>query len=124
LPRLTGISTEYVVYANDDLFITNTQKINLLDFASPLTGPVLRLQNDLRVEGSDAAGSDPEGEWKGMIYSNHLLNERFGKRQRPYLAHVLKSVSIPIMQESAVSLPFSSQFYSCSSCFFFRLARH
>lgn len=99
--HLDGIN-EYAVYMNDDLFITNNP-INLLDFASPLTGPVIRVQRDLPVTGSNTSGADPAGEWRGMIYSNYLLNERFGRRDRPYLAHILKTMSMPVFQESEVS---------------------
>lgn len=59
---------------NDDVFLF--QKLSASDIGSPLTGPVFRIQNDLKVEGA-AGGSvgDREGEWPSLRYSNYLLGE-------------------------------------------------
>ncbi|TNY17178.1 hypothetical protein DMC30DRAFT_357508 [Rhodotorula diobovata] len=93
-------TAQVAVYLNDDFFLH--RPFALADMASPLSGPVLRLQRDLLVRGvpPDDTHDDPEGEWRGLGYSAFLLDERFGKRARPYLVHVAKTVSLPVLREA------------------------
>ena len=61
------------------------------------------MQNNLRVLSSPKGTSraDPDGEWPSLEYANWLLDQRFGARPRPYLAHFVKSYSAPLLQEVA-----------------------
>lgn len=47
------------------------------DLATPLFGPVLRLQKDLPVMGKERGSSrnEPGSEWPGLEYSNWLLGK-------------------------------------------------
>lgn len=55
----------------------------------------------------------PSGEWRPLKYSNYLLSERFGRRKRPYMVHVAKSISPSILRE--VATIWSSEFAETSS---------
>ncbi|SCZ92054.1 BZ3500_MvSof-1268-A1-R1_Chr5-3g08306 [Microbotryum saponariae] len=83
----------------DDFF--TMRPMTLSDIESPLTGPVIRLQRDLIVESSppDHLKGDAEGEWRGLGFTNWLLDQRFGARPRPYLLHVAKAISVPMLRE-------------------------
>jgi hypothetical protein len=61
------------------------------------------MQNNVRVSSSPKGTSkaDPDGEWPSLGYANWLLDQRFGVRTRPYLAHFVKTYSAPLMQEVA-----------------------
>lgn len=71
------------------------------DFYSPLTGPIFRFQRDLMVTGKAPTDTldDGDGEWRGLSFANHLLDRRFGTRQRPYLVHQAKAGSGPLFRE-------------------------
>ncbi|GAA5866218.1 hypothetical protein JCM3774_004122 [Rhodotorula dairenensis] len=88
------------LYLNDDFFLT--RELAITDVASPIYGPVLRLQRDLLVSGvaPENTHDSPDGEWKGLGYSAWLLDERFGARSRPYLLHIAKVIPVPIMKEA------------------------
>lgn len=90
-----------IIYFNDDFFLA--RNLTRSDFSSPLFGSVFRLQNHVRVSSSTKGTSkaDPDGEWPSLTYANWLLDERFGKRMRPYLAHFVKTYSAPLLQEVA-----------------------
>ncbi|KAJ7047910.1 hypothetical protein C8F04DRAFT_1060505 [Mycena alexandri] len=92
-----------VFYLNDDCFIL--KPLSEADFETPLYGPVFRIQFNLGVKGkspgSSMMGVDKEGEWPGLQYTNWLLDERFGRRERRYLHHVAKVLPVPIMREAA-----------------------
>lgn len=96
------------------------QNMSMSDFASPLTGPVFRMQHELRVKGvePEEEKSDADGEWRGLQYAAHLIGEhrfsffrrdltvadtRFGSRikGRPYIVHVAKTHSTALLQEAA-----------------------
>ena len=82
-------------------FLTHT--LHHSDFTSPFFGSVFRMQNHVMVS-SIAKGTsraDPDGEWPSLMYANWLLDQRFGQRVRPYLAHFVKTYSAPILQEVA-----------------------
>ncbi|KAF8211706.1 hypothetical protein K438DRAFT_1807754 [Mycena galopus ATCC 62051] len=91
-----------ILYLNDDCFLLK----NLLgaDFATPIYGPVFRIQFDLDVK-SQAPGTpvkgDKEGEWPGLSFTNWLLDQRFGLRRRRYLHHVAKALPTALMREAA-----------------------
>ncbi|GAA6043535.1 hypothetical protein JCM8097_001208 [Rhodosporidiobolus ruineniae] len=89
------------VALNDDFFLL--RPLSISDFVSPLTGPVFRMYRNFLVEGmpSHEAPDDREGEWVGLKNTNWLLSKRFGRRSRPYLAHVAKSLSMPVLREAA-----------------------
>ena len=103
-------------------FSNSLQPLSVADFESPLTGPVFRMQRDLLVSGVDPANdrTDPDSEWKSLGTAGHLLSalsfsafarylnikppfsradRRFGARRRPYLVHVAKAVSMPMLKE-------------------------
>ncbi|GAA5942317.1 uncharacterized protein JCM15063_002968 [Sporobolomyces koalae] len=99
--QLANLDTDSksAVYLNDDFFLN--KPLSVSDIESPLTGPVFRMQRDLLVAGVDSTNqdTDPESEWKGLGFAGHLLDRRFGTRKRPYLVHVAKSVSLPLLKE-------------------------
>ncbi|KAJ7638322.1 hypothetical protein FB45DRAFT_399046 [Roridomyces roridus] len=92
-----------LLYLNDDCFLLKA--LSAADFESPLFGPVFRIQFDLKVRStppdSVRMGVDREGEWPGLEHTNWLLDQRFGKRERRYLHHVAKVMSVPLMREVA-----------------------
>ncbi|KAJ6530414.1 hypothetical protein DFH09DRAFT_1166275 [Mycena vulgaris] len=102
LPNIPELAPT-LFYLNDDCFLL--KPLSAADFETPLYGPVFRIQFDLgvksRAPGSVSMGIDKEGEWPGLEYTNWLLDQRFGKRQRRYLHHVAKVLPVPIMREAA-----------------------
>ncbi|GAA5831300.1 hypothetical protein JCM3766R1_003003 [Sporobolomyces carnicolor] len=106
LPNLE-LDSETAIYLNDDFFLN--EPLSVSDFESPLTGPVFRMQRDLLVGGVDprVEKSDPEGEWTSLGTAAYMLDGRFGRRKRPYLVHVAKTVSGPMLKE--VQRVFSDQ---------------
>jgi hypothetical protein len=61
------------------------------------------MQNHVRISSSPKGTSraDPDGEWPSLEYANWLLDQRFGARKRPYMAHFVKTYSTPLLQEVA-----------------------
>jgi hypothetical protein len=59
------------------------------------------MQRDLLVGGvaPSVSQTDPDSEWKSLGTAAFLLDQRFGRRARPYLVHVAKAVSIPMLRE-------------------------
>ncbi|GAA6007653.1 hypothetical protein JCM11491_003913 [Sporobolomyces phaffii] len=94
-------TTPEVLYLNDDCFLS--RNLSLLDIASPLTGPVFRMYRHFVVESAEPgqAKEDVEGEWHSLRTSNWLLDRRFGTRNRPYLFHVAKTLSFPMLREAS-----------------------
>ncbi|GAA5857101.1 hypothetical protein JCM8547_007959 [Rhodosporidiobolus lusitaniae] len=93
--------SEFLLYLNDDSFLFSNGSMTASDIGAPLLGPVLRIQTDLTVDGvapSDFAGSK-DGEWSSLRHANYLLDRRFGKRSRGYLAHIPKALSTPLLRE-------------------------
>lgn len=39
-------------------------------------------------------------EWKGLGLAAHALDQRFGKRERPYVAHIAKTFPTPVVREA------------------------
>ncbi|KIO29921.1 hypothetical protein M407DRAFT_161282 [Tulasnella calospora MUT 4182] len=92
LNQVEGVS-DYFVYMNDDVFFNGN--LSTHDFYTKEHGPVFRMQSDLLVGGDGVAG----GEWIALKRSNQLLDGRFGKRSRPYLAHLAKTLGMPFLHE-------------------------
>lgn len=84
------------IYSNDDFFMDDA---TTSDFASPLFGPVMRLDYNLVVKGTHSPDSTP-GEWSSLWHTNWLLDQRFGQRSRPYVQHVHKSFSKSLLLET------------------------
>ncbi|KAK4703042.1 hypothetical protein P7C70_g3182, partial [Phenoliferia sp. Uapishka_3] len=99
IPNMEDVE-DTLLNLNDDFFIM--RKLSVSDVSSPITGPVFRVQKDLAVNGvaPEYSKEDPDGEWRGLGYTNWLMDQRFGKRSRPYIVHEGKSVSIPILREA------------------------
>jgi hypothetical protein len=53
----------------------------------------------LLVEADEWPRDTPSGEWQPLKYSNYLLSSRFGKRSRPYMVHVAKTISPTLLRE-------------------------
>ncbi|MBW0485132.1 hypothetical protein O181_024847 [Austropuccinia psidii MF-1] len=103
-----------VLYLNDDCFFFN--KFSEGDFATELYGPVFRLQFDLKVKddvGNYSGTQEALGEWPSLGYSNWLLSKRFGQRERRYLLHLPKVLSVQIMKE--VSLVWKDEIFTTAS---------
>ncbi|KAG9032353.1 hypothetical protein FRB95_001535 [Tulasnella sp. JGI-2019a] len=94
LTSLSGIS-DHFIYMNDDVFFNRPLK--LYDFYRPYVGPIFRMQSDLLV----TPQRPRDGEWASLIYTNELLDRRFGTRSRPYLTHTAKALSKPMLEEIA-----------------------
>lgn len=94
------------LYMNDDAFF-GAPSLSLSDLASPLFGPVIRLQSDLFVEGTPETmpGDDVEGEWPSLRRTAWLLDRRFGKRKRVYTEHTSKVFSRSLLREMELTWP-------------------
>lgn len=88
---------ETFIYGNDDMFYGSPSTV--YDFATPLYGPVLRLDNSLQVRGKKFPTSSDTGEWTTLGRSAWLLDERFGKRSRPYTVHEPKTFNTKLLRE-------------------------
>lgn len=64
-------------------------------------GVVLRFSPKLLVEAAERPNHDASGEWGPLRYSNWLLDQRFGQRNRPYLAHIPKVMSRMLFTEAS-----------------------
>ncbi|KAG0268639.1 hypothetical protein DFQ27_006141 [Actinomortierella ambigua] len=97
--NIPGLSPNFI-YSNDDYFIS--QHLNTADFWTPLYGYVLHMEVSLRVPPRlfDPSG-DPLniGEWPSLQFSNVLLSERFGARDRAYIAHIIHLFNKNILDE-------------------------
>ncbi|KIY69262.1 hypothetical protein CYLTODRAFT_349864 [Cylindrobasidium torrendii FP15055 ss-10] len=104
LPNLDpDIVTDNIVSLNDDQFLTLPMAPST--FHTLLYGPVLRF--DTFKVGADPSGrADGNGEWRGLGWSAHLLNLRFGDRKRQYVAHNARSFSRPLLHEAGLAFPF------------------
>ncbi|EPQ30698.1 uncharacterized protein PFL1_01599 [Pseudozyma flocculosa PF-1] len=89
--------SEHFIYSNDDFFFFDD--VTTGDFYTPLYGAVFRIDPHIKVAGK----SDPsfsQGEWSSLEHTNWILDQRFGKRQRPYIVHLHRSFSLPLLIES------------------------
>jgi hypothetical protein len=69
-----------------------TSKTSTCSTCSPAFGVVLRFSPNLLVEAAEWPHQGASGEWGPLEYTNWLLNQRFGRRRRPYLAHIPKAM--------------------------------
>lgn len=103
-------AADTIVSLNDDFFILqvrpslaipeseltkcSSQDLFVCDVSSPLTGPVFRMQRDLLVSGVAPKDirADPDGEWRGLGYTNWLLSSSLfsleGRQLTPLRAYI------------------------------------
>ncbi|KAK7061226.1 hypothetical protein R3P38DRAFT_2828276 [Favolaschia claudopus] len=102
LANIEGLAPT-IFYFNDDCFLM--KQLSAADLNTPLYGPVFRIQLDLKVRskprGIVSTGIDKEGEWPGLEFTNWLLDQRFGLRERRYLHHVAKALPTALLREAA-----------------------
>ena len=67
----------------------------------PAFGVVLRFSPELLVKAAEWPNRNAGGEWGPLEYSNWLLDQRFGQRSRPYLAHIPKVMSRVLFTEAS-----------------------
>ncbi|KAG7450868.1 uncharacterized protein BT62DRAFT_1001714 [Guyanagaster necrorhizus] len=101
LGDLCGVSENFI-YMNDDYFFHGD--VETEDFYTHFYGLVLRFEYWLVVPPQNPSKKPPEGEWRPLEYSSHLLSKRFGNRSRPYIVHAQKAISMPIMNEMAAGM--------------------
>lgn len=93
---MSGLGDTFV-HANDDMSfgpgLTSTS------FSSPLFGPVIRIDPNLLVYGAQVPGPKSAGEWPSLEHSAWLLDQRFGKRGRPYVLHVPRVYKTALLRE-------------------------
>lgn len=94
---------ETFIYSNDDMFYG--AKSTAYDFATPLYGPVLRLDNHLLVRGRKDSSPNDSGEWPTLRRSAWLLDQRFGGRARPYTVHEPKTFNAKLLREMRMMWP-------------------
>ncbi|KAJ7121351.1 hypothetical protein C8R43DRAFT_1151246 [Mycena crocata] len=95
------IVSDNIIYLNDDQFFVLPLPPSA--FHSVLYGPVLKLVPGFMVQ-ADTSGEAPgEGEWRSLGWSAHILNKRFGTRGRAYIGHNARSLSLPLMHETALT---------------------
>jgi hypothetical protein len=93
--------------AATDFYSSRTYKITEAPHCSrcsrrlPAFGVVLRFSPQLLVEAVEWPNRSASGEWGPLEYSNWLLNQRFGRRNRPYLAHIPKVMSRALFAEAS-----------------------
>ncbi|KAJ8297020.1 3-O-alpha-D-mannopyranosyl-alpha-D-mannopyranose xylosylphosphotransferase [Rhodotorula toruloides] len=100
MSNLANLS-EFWLYLNDDAFLFSDSHLTAGDVGAPLVGPVFRIQADMLVNALPPSASikDDEGEWASLQRANWLLDQRFGRRRRGYLAHIPKALSAPLLRE-------------------------
>ncbi|KZO92450.1 hypothetical protein CALVIDRAFT_567323 [Calocera viscosa TUFC12733] len=102
LGQVEGLADNFV-YLNDDYFLL--LPLSASSFFTRAYGLVFRFQSDLLVRGSSTSRASSTGEWAALEWSNNMLNQRFGERQRPYVIHVAKGMSLPLVEELQLSFP-------------------
>ncbi|KAK0496003.1 hypothetical protein EDD18DRAFT_1390447 [Armillaria luteobubalina] len=101
LGSLCGVSENFI-YMNDDFFFNGD--VETEDFYTPFFGPVVRFDYGVVVDPHNPSGADPDGEWRPLDYSSHLLSKRFGIRPRLYIVHAQKLINTPIMHEMSTGM--------------------
>ncbi|KAF9978492.1 Xanthine phosphoribosyltransferase 1 [Actinomortierella ambigua] len=99
MDNISGLSPNFL-YLNDDIFLG--RRLNTADFWTPLYGYVLHMEASLRVP--PRLREVPEspfdiGEWHSLQFTNVLLSERFGARDRAYVAHIVHLFNKDILDE-------------------------
>ncbi|KAK0192662.1 hypothetical protein F5146DRAFT_1191389, partial [Armillaria mellea] len=101
LGSLCGVAENFI-YMNDDFFFNGD--VETEDFYTPYFGPVLRFDYGVVVDPHNPSRADPDGEWRPLDYSSHLLSKRFGSRPRLYNVHAQKLINTPIMHEMSTGM--------------------
>ncbi|KIJ52435.1 hypothetical protein M422DRAFT_64923 [Sphaerobolus stellatus SS14] len=89
--------SENFIYMNDDFFML--ADLATSDFYTSAYGVVLRMQSDLLVKSVQYPRGAATGEWPPLEFTNYCISSRFGSRQRPYIAHTAKSLSLSLLKE-------------------------
>ena len=101
--NIDDVESDTIVYHNDDFFTLNKNSIS--DYYSPIHGPVLKsLSYSMYIPQENPLGSR-NGEGVAISRSSWILGKRFGMRERPYIEHHARSLSFPLLHESAVMFP-------------------
>ncbi|KAJ7091977.1 hypothetical protein B0H15DRAFT_948172 [Mycena belliarum] len=101
LPHMNpDVVSENIIYLNDDQFFVLPLPPSA--FHSALYGPVIRLYASFMVQADVSGDADGGGEWRSLGWSAHILNQRFGIRGRAYIGHNARSLSLPLMHETAL----------------------
>ncbi|KAF8191952.1 hypothetical protein K438DRAFT_1935213 [Mycena galopus ATCC 62051] len=105
IPNLNpDLVSENIITLNDDNFMLRDLPPSA--YHSTLYGPVLLFQTDQYIV-SDATGHlEGLGESRSLGWSNHLLDQRFGARPRPYVLHNARALSLPLLHEASLAFPY------------------
>ncbi|KAJ7100361.1 hypothetical protein C8R44DRAFT_747419 [Mycena epipterygia] len=105
IPNLDpDLVSENIITLNDDNFVLRDLPPSA--YHSPLYGPVFLFQTDHYIV-SDATGNlDGSAESRSLGWSNHVLDQRFGARPRPYVLHNARALSLPLLHEASLAFPY------------------
>ncbi|KAJ7259134.1 hypothetical protein B0H12DRAFT_1109015 [Mycena haematopus] len=116
LPNLDPeLVSENIVTLNDDNFMM--LELPPSAYHSPLYGPVLLFQTDRYITSDDTGTLDGSSELRSLAWSNHLLDQRFGARRRPYVMHNARAFSLPVLHEASLAF---GQYFSATPLSHFR----
>ncbi|KAJ7807539.1 hypothetical protein B0H14DRAFT_2872431 [Mycena olivaceomarginata] len=116
LPNLDPeLVSENIITLNDDNFLM--LELPPSAYHSPLYGPVLLFQTDRLIVSDDTGTLDGSSELRSLAWSNHLLDERFGARRRPYVMHNARAFSLPLLHEASLAF---GQYFSATPLSHFR----
>ncbi|KAJ7782380.1 hypothetical protein DFH07DRAFT_790474 [Mycena maculata] len=93
------VVSENIIYFNDDQFFVLPLPPSA--FHSVLYGPVFRLDPGFMIQAAREAYGG--GEWRSLGWSAHILDQRFGTRGRAYIGHNARSLSLPLLHETALA---------------------
>ncbi|KAJ7360762.1 hypothetical protein DFH08DRAFT_842240 [Mycena albidolilacea] len=110
LPNLDPeLVSENIITLNDDNFLM--LELPPSAYHSPLYGPVILFQTDRLIVSDDTGTLDGSSELRSLAWSNHLLDERFGARRRPYVMHNARAFSLPLLHEASLAF---GQYFSAT----------
>ncbi|KAI0029587.1 hypothetical protein K488DRAFT_56067, partial [Vararia minispora EC-137] len=101
IANLKGVSDVFI-YLNDDMYFL--MDLHPADFYTSAYGFVFRADTNLNVP-PELEARPKRGEWQPLRESNVMLSKRFGTGKRPYVAHVAKVMSIPLLRELVAMFP-------------------
>ncbi|KAJ7791563.1 hypothetical protein B0H13DRAFT_2172903 [Mycena leptocephala] len=105
LPNLDpNLVSENIITLNDDNFM-------LLEL------PPSAYHSPLFIDSDDTGTLDGSSELRSLAWSNHLLDQRFGARQRPYVMHNARAFSLPLLHEASLAF---GQYFSATPLSHFR----
>ncbi|KAJ7433683.1 hypothetical protein B0H11DRAFT_2121024 [Mycena galericulata] len=107
--------SENIITLNDDNFMM--LELPPSAYHSPLYGPVLLFQTDRFIVSDDTGTLDGSAELRSLAWSNHLLDQRFGARRRPYVMHNARAFSFPLLHEASLAF---GQYFSATPLSHFR----